>query len=62
MTFPAGVRYVSFGLSRDDRMGEDSVLECIVEDGSIRAYSSWNHPRSNTRDQVVGSMENISIS
>lgn len=32
--------YVALGLSDDDRMGKDSVVECLSESGSIKAYSS----------------------
>lgn len=44
------------GLSRDDVMGDDSVMECVPEGGVIRTYSSWNNPRptiGNTREDVV---------
>lgn len=32
--------YVALGLSDDDKMGRDSVVECLVEAGTVRAYSS----------------------
>ena len=51
-----GVKYVAFGLSRDVIMGNDSVIECVEEEGSVRAYTSWNNPRpslGNTRQEVV---------
>lgn len=51
--FIGGVNYVAVGLSRDERMGEDSVMECVVEQGAIRAFTSYNNPRSNTREGVV---------
>lgn len=38
-------------------MGEDSVMECIVENGVVLAYSSWNNPRDNTRAGVVSSLK-----
>lgn len=28
-------------LSMDAKMGDDSVIECIPESGSVRAYTSW---------------------
>lgn len=45
--------YVALALSRDNVMGEDSVMECVAEQGAVRAYTSWNHPRTNTRAGVV---------
>lgn len=48
--------YVAIGLSSDDKMGDDSVMECIPEGGTIRAYTSWTSPPPNygaTRDGVV---------
>lgn len=33
--------YVALGLSDDDKMGKDSVVECINESGSVKAYMSW---------------------
>lgn len=32
--------YVALGLSDDDKMGRDSVVECLVEAGSVKAYTS----------------------
>lgn len=32
--------YVAVGLSDDDKMGKDSVIECINEAGSVKAFSS----------------------
>lgn len=49
-------RYVAVGLSEDAKMGDDSVMECVRENGRIQAYSSWNTPRpniGNTRQDVV---------
>lgn len=54
-----GVGYVSLALSRDHLMGEDSVMECIQEDGVVRAYTSWNNRRSNTRAAVVSKFGNF---
>lgn len=50
------VAYVALGLSRDVIMGEDAVMECVLEEGIVRAYSSWNTPRptiGSTREGVV---------
>ncbi len=51
--FSDGIAYVSLGLSRDMLMGDDSVMECIRENGTIRLYSSWNERRTNYRNDVV---------
>lgn len=49
-------RYVAVGLSQDAKMGDDSVMECVRENGRIIAYASWTTPRpnlGNTRQGVV---------
>lgn len=33
--------YVALGLSDDEKMGKDSVVECLSEAGTIKAYTSW---------------------
>uniref|UniRef100_A0A182Q8D5 DOMON domain-containing protein n=1 Tax=Anopheles farauti TaxID=69004 RepID=A0A182Q8D5_9DIPT len=33
--------YVAFGLSNDAKMGDDSVIECVPEQGTVNAYASW---------------------
>lgn len=54
MFLTAGVRYVAVGLSRDNLMGEDSVMECIADGNTIVAHSSWNTQSfDNTRQGVV---------
>lgn len=48
--------YVAVALSTDSSMGDDSVMECIPENGNIKAYTSWTSPGPNygaTRDGVV---------
>lgn len=48
--------YVAVALSQDDKMGDDSVMECVPENGQIRAYASWTLGRPNlgvTRQGVV---------
>lgn len=37
--------YVATALSMDDRMGDDSVMECVPENGVIRTYASWTTAR-----------------
>lgn len=47
---------MAVGLSTDDRMGQDSVMECVPEQGTPRAYSSWtvSEPRLGvTRQGIV---------
>lgn len=29
------------GLSTDGKMGDDSVIECVPEQGTVNAYASW---------------------
>ncbi|XP_055318321.1 putative ferric-chelate reductase 1 homolog isoform X3 [Sitodiplosis mosellana] len=51
--------YVAVALSNDDKMGDDSVMECVPEAGQIRAYTSWTMPRPNlgvTRQGVPQNM------
>lgn len=48
--------YVAVALSTDSRMGDDAVMECVPENGAIRAYASWTTPAPNlgvTRQGVV---------
>ncbi|XP_050523392.1 putative ferric-chelate reductase 1 homolog [Daktulosphaira vitifoliae] len=41
-------KYVAFGLSDDNKMGGDGVIECVHEESgrgsSVSAYKSWNVP------------------
>ncbi|CAA9996609.1 unnamed protein product [Nesidiocoris tenuis] len=47
-------KYVAVGLSADNKMGGDSVMECVQERNAIKLYSSWNKPgeKANTREKV----------
>lgn len=47
------------GLSTDDRMGQDSVMECVPEQGTPRAYSSWtvSEPRLGVTRQGIVSIK-----
>jgi DOMON domain len=47
--------YVALGFSHDAQMGEDSVIECVPENGRVNIYSSWTSvtPYSALRDNVV---------
>lgn len=40
--------YIATGLSNDNQMGEDSITECVYENGIIRSYASWTTPRNPT--------------
>ncbi|XP_055698466.1 putative ferric-chelate reductase 1 homolog isoform X2 [Phlebotomus papatasi] len=37
--------YVAVGLSTDDRMMEDSVIECVPQAGQVNVYASWTVAR-----------------
>lgn len=39
--------WVGVGLSDDASMGQDSVIECVREGGSVKAYMSYTSPRPN---------------
>ena len=53
--------YVAFGLSSDAKMGEDSVIECVPEQGTVNAYASWTTvgPYGSTRLGVVRIKANL---
>lgn len=60
MFIVAGVGYVAFGLSRDNLMGDDSVIECIAQGDTISAFTSWNTATfGNTRQGVVSQGHNF---
>lgn len=50
--FAASARYVAFGLSYDQIMNRDSVIECVDIGGSIRAFASFTTTYSSPRIQV----------
>lgn len=39
--------YVAVGLSDDDKMGDDSVIECVNQQNQMKAYMSRTTPRNN---------------
>lgn len=39
--------WVGVGLSDDNKMGDDSVIECAKENGEARAFMAWTTPRPN---------------
>lgn len=39
-------KYVASGLSMDNKMGDDSAMECVRNDnGRISLYTSWTYPK-----------------
>lgn len=47
--------WIAIGFSEDKRMGEDSVVECVRQDGFITVHQSFNHvSKSNTRLKQSG--------
>ncbi|XP_072946264.1 putative ferric-chelate reductase 1 homolog isoform X2 [Epargyreus clarus] len=40
-------KYVAAGLSKDNKMGDDSAMECVRNDnGRISLFTSWTYPKS----------------
>ena len=58
-----GKKWVGVGLSDDNKMGDDSVIECVHHDnGTIRAYMSWTTPRDKLGVfRVPNNQEGISL-
>lgn len=42
-----GAAWVGVGLSEDEQMGDDSVIECVREGNGVDAYMSWTSARPN---------------
>ncbi|XP_070501842.1 putative ferric-chelate reductase 1 homolog [Chironomus tepperi] len=61
MRSPPRAAYIATGLSSDDKMGDDSVVECIYDSGSVRAMVShtivangkFDAPRSGVPQNIV---------
>jgi hypothetical protein len=55
--------YVALALSDDDKMGRDSVVECVSEAGSVKAYTSWtivaNGKYDSPRTGIVSLIEKL---
>ncbi|XP_055626075.1 putative ferric-chelate reductase 1 homolog isoform X2 [Toxorhynchites rutilus septentrionalis] len=47
--------YIAVGLSNDAKMGDDSVIECVPEQGVVNAYTSWTSagPYSASRQGIA---------
>ncbi|XP_063239185.1 putative ferric-chelate reductase 1 homolog [Bacillus rossius redtenbacheri] len=43
------VKYAAVGLSLDDKMGDDSVVQCVPSGSSAAVYSSWNEGKKNIK-------------
>jgi hypothetical protein len=41
-----GAKYIAMALSKDDRMGDDSVMECVKEGDQVKVYSSWTEVKN----------------
>ncbi|XP_045175515.2 putative ferric-chelate reductase 1 isoform X3 [Mercenaria mercenaria] len=41
--------YCAIGLSKDNKMGDDSVFECVSSDGTVSVFVSYNDGRNNYR-------------
>lgn len=54
-TWISSAAYVALGLSDDDKMGDDAVIECVPEQGTVRAFTSWTSgpPNYGADRQVV---------
>ncbi|XP_011498802.1 PREDICTED: putative ferric-chelate reductase 1 homolog [Ceratosolen solmsi marchali] len=56
-------KYVAVGLSADNKMGDDSVVECINNDNQVSLHMSWNDGKKNIRIPTLpGAIESISSS
>jgi len=53
MRSAVGAGYVAMGLSSDDRMGGDSVVECVNNNGVIEAYASFTYTYGVFRTGIV---------
>ncbi|XP_038218053.1 putative ferric-chelate reductase 1 homolog isoform X2 [Zerene cesonia] len=62
-------KYVAAGLSTDNKMGDDSAMECVRNDnGRINLYTSWTYPkvepyvkRSDSPQEIVQLLESSTI-
>jgi len=44
-------KWVAFGISQDNEMGDDFVVECCAEGQKINLYNSWNYNYTNIRQR-----------
>ncbi|KAI4503757.1 hypothetical protein M0802_001160 [Mischocyttarus mexicanus] len=57
-------KYVAVGLSENNKMDDDSVVECINDGNDIKLYTSWNTPnkRNERHSLQQGSVQLESVS
>ncbi|XP_035740364.1 putative ferric-chelate reductase 1 homolog isoform X1 [Vespa mandarinia] len=46
-------KYVAVGLSENNKMGDDSVVECTIEGSDIKLHTSWNTPNKRNERQSL---------
>ncbi|KAH3870752.1 putative ferric-chelate reductase 1 isoform X2 [Dreissena polymorpha] len=55
--------YCAIGLSKDEKMGDDSVFECVSNGGQVDVYLSYNSGRTNSRlDQPKFGLSDVTTS
>ena len=56
--------YIAMALSVDKKMGDDSAIECVKENGIVKAYTSYTRAMPNNygarRSEVVRKLLSIS--
>lgn len=61
LLYLANAAYVALGLSDDNQMGDDLVIECVPQNGQVNMYSSLTSGKNTgygvTRLGVVGFLE-----
>lgn len=57
-----GANFVGFALSYDDRMGRDSAIECVNENGVVRAYTSFTNVIDGYSSPRIEVCSNVSLS
>lgn len=66
---PGNPKYVAAGLSMDNKMGDDSAMECVRNDnGRVNLFTSWTYPkeepyvsRSDSPQEIVQLIESSVI-
>ncbi|XP_050442083.1 putative ferric-chelate reductase 1 homolog isoform X2 [Adelges cooleyi] len=56
--------YVAVGLSDDQKMGGDSVIECVHENAGtnlVKSYMSWNVPNQKSNKRLTQSQNGITL-
>ncbi|KAG8041873.1 hypothetical protein G9C98_007177 [Cotesia typhae] len=55
-------KFVAVGLSEDNKMGEDSVVECVDNNGRVEIHMSWNKGKSNSRIAALSGLSPVNRS